>query len=113
MKTLQTQLDETLGAERLTASLSAAFAGLATVLAAVGVSGVLALVVARRTKEIGVRVALGASRITVLWMVLRKALTLLAVGLAVGIPCAYGRHDWSGACTNSRSGTALTRLARS
>ncbi len=89
MKTLGSQLDETLGPERLTVGLSTAFGALATLLAAVGLYGVLALVVARRTREIGLRLALGARRITILSMVLRDALGILALGIGFGVPCAY------------------------
>ncbi|MGH9694692.1 MAG: FtsX-like permease family protein, partial [Bryobacteraceae bacterium] len=89
MKTLQTQLDETLSTERLIASLSVAFGVLATILAAVGLYGVIAFMAARRTKEIGLRMALGARQRQVLWLVLREALILLGAGLAAGIPCAY------------------------
>src|SRR4051794_18519047 len=89
MKTLERQLDETLSTERLIAFLSVAFGVLATVLAALGLYGVMAFVVARRTKEIGLRMALGARQWSVLWLVLREALVLLGVGLGVGIPGAY------------------------
>jgi predicted permease len=89
MKTLEDQLDETLGTERLTATLSLAFGALATLLAAVGLYGVMALAVARRTREIGLRMALGARQGALLWMVMREAFGLLGIGLALGIPCAY------------------------
>jgi len=89
MKTLQNQLDETLSTERLIAALSTAFGVLATVLAAIGLYGVMAFVVARRTREIGLRMALGARQGAVVWMVMRETLVLLAIGLAVGIPAAY------------------------
>jgi predicted permease len=94
MKTLEGQLNETLGTERLTATLSVAFGILATLLAAVGLYGVMALTVARRTREIGLRMALGASRGGLLWMVMREALGLFGAGLALGIPSAYllGRY---------------------
>jgi predicted permease len=90
MKTLERQLDETLSTARLIATLSAAFGLLATVLATIGLYGVMAFVVARRTKEIGLRMALGASQGTVVWMVLRETLILLGAGLAIGIPVAFG-----------------------
>ncbi len=90
MRTLENELDETLGTERLIAALSAAFGALATLLAALGLYGVMAFAVARRTREIGLRMALGASRGRVIWMVMREALTLVAIGLAIGVPAAYG-----------------------
>ncbi|MCX6630044.1 MAG: FtsX-like permease family protein [Candidatus Solibacter sp.] len=89
MKTLDQQLDETLGTERLTATLSVAFGALATLLAAVGLYGVMALMVARRTREFGLRMALGARQGALLWTVMREAFGLLGLGLALGIPCAY------------------------
>src|SRR5674476_1383968 len=88
MKTLASQLDETLSTERLIAVLSAAFGLLATVLAALGLYGVMAFMVARRTKEIGLRMALGAPQGQVVWMVMRETLVLVAAGLAIGIPAA-------------------------
>lgn len=88
IKTLAGQLDETLLSERLIALLSAGFGLLATLLAAIGLYGVMAFVVARRTKEMGVRMALGAPPATVIWLVMREVLLLLTIGLAVGIPAA-------------------------
>jgi predicted permease len=89
MKTLEDQLDETLGTERLSATISVAFGALATLLAAVGLYGVMALTVARRTREIGLRMALGARQSALLWMVMKEAFGLLGIGLSLGIPCAY------------------------
>jgi predicted permease len=90
MKTLGGQLDETLLTERLIALLSAGFGLLATLLAAMGLYGVMAFVVARRTKELGLRMALGAQPATVIWLVMKDVLLLLVLGLAVGIPAAIG-----------------------
>ncbi len=90
MKSLETQLDETLLSDRLVALLSASFGMLATVLASVGLYGVMAFVVARRRKELGIRLALGAQRRDVIWLVMREVLILLAIGLAVGVPAAFG-----------------------
>jgi predicted permease len=90
MKTLGAQLDETLLTERLIALLSAGFGLLATLLAAIGLYGVMAFVVARRTKELGVRMALGAQPGSVLWLVMQEVMLLLAAGLVVGIPTAIG-----------------------
>jgi putative ABC transport system permease protein len=90
LKTLQAQLDETLLTERLIALLSAGFALLATLLAAIGLYGVMAFVVTRRTKELGVRLALGARRGSVIWLVMKEVLTLLTIGLIIGVPSAIG-----------------------
>ena len=74
--------------ERLVAQVSAAFGALALLIAAVGLYGVLAYGVARRRREIGVRIAVGASRTAVEWMFLRESFVLLAAGLAIGLPAA-------------------------
>ena len=88
MKTLQGQLDEILTTDRLVAVLSAGFGLLATVLASIGLYGVMAFVVVRRKKELGIRLALGAQRGRVLWMILREVLLLVGIGLGVGVPAA-------------------------
>jgi predicted permease len=90
MKTMQAQVDESLFLERVVALLSMIFGGLATVLAAVGLYGVMSYAVTQRTREIGVRVALGADRASVLWMVLREVILLAGAGILLGIPVALG-----------------------
>jgi len=90
MKTVEGQLDETLLTDRLIAMLSAGFGLLATLLASVGLYGVMAFVVAQRRKELGIRLALGAQPGFVIWLVMREVLLLLAIGLAVGVPAAIG-----------------------
>jgi predicted permease len=88
LKTVGTQLDQTLLTERLIALLSAGFGLLATLLAAIGLYGVMAFVVAKRTKELGLRMALGAQPGSVVWLVMREVLLLVALGLAIGLPAA-------------------------
>jgi predicted permease len=90
MRTLADQMDISLLTERLLATLSTVFGCLATFLAALGLYGVMAFMVARRTREIGIRMALGAGRRNVVWMVLRETLTLASIGVAIGLAGAYG-----------------------
>lgn len=75
--------------ERLMATLAAGFGILGLALAAVGLYGLLTYTVARRTNEIGIRLALGAMRREVLWMVIRQVVILLSAGVAIGIPVAW------------------------
>jgi predicted permease len=88
MKPMSALIDEVTTTERLIAVLAAAFGLLATVLAAVGLYGVIAYIVLRRTREIGVRMALGAPRREILRLVMREVGILLAVGLAIGVVAA-------------------------
>ena len=74
--------------ERVTAILSGFFAALAILLASIGLYGLMSYAVTRRTREIGIRVAVGAQREGVLWLVLRETLTLALLGIAIGIPSA-------------------------
>jgi predicted permease len=86
ISTMEKQIEQTLLRERLVASLSAAFGTVALVLACIGLYGVLAYAVTRRTNEIGIRMALGATRSHVVWMILREAFALAAGGILIGVP---------------------------
>jgi predicted permease len=85
VKTLERQIDESLFMDRLVAALSATFGVLATLLAAVGLYGVMAFMVVRRTREIGIRMALGADRRSVLGLVMREVLILAGAGIGIAV----------------------------
>jgi ABC-type antimicrobial peptide transport system permease subunit len=91
-RVLTTQLEESLMRDRLMAALAGSFGFLAASLAVLGLYGVIAYMVARRRNEIGVRIALGASRGNVIRLVLREAVLLLAIGLILGTALAA----WAG-----------------
>jgi predicted permease len=97
LRTMEDQIDESLSAQRAMASLSVFFGILATLLAAIGLYGVMAYTVSRRTREIGIRLALGAGRASLLKMVLREVALLTVAGVVIAIPVAL----------------AVTRLVRS
>ena len=90
VRTMQQQVDRSFDQQRAVASLAGLFGSVALVLAAIGLYGVTAYTVARRTNEIGIRMALGADRGKVVEMVLRGALRRVVVGLVLGIPLAVG-----------------------
>ena len=89
IKTQIEQADETLSMERLFAKLMSLFGILAQQLASIGLYGVLAYTVSRRTHEIGIRMALGANRGRMLAMILRQGMTLTLIGVALGLAGAY------------------------
>jgi len=88
IRTQEDQIRETFAGERMFASVVSSFGAIAALLAAIGLYGVMAYSVTRRTSEIGIRVALGAGCGDVQWMVLRESLWMVAAGLAAGIPAA-------------------------
>jgi ABC-type antimicrobial peptide transport system permease subunit len=88
-RTLEQQVRGALSRERLMATLSAAFGLMATLLAVVGLYGVMAYTVSRRTREFGVRMALGAAARDIRWMVIRESLTLTAAGIALAVPVGW------------------------
>jgi predicted permease len=90
LKTVQRVVDEDLFAERVIAGLSAAFGGLAALLSALGIYGVLAYLVLQRTREIGIRVALGATAGRVRGLVFKEVGWMVLAGALVGLPVAYG-----------------------
>jgi predicted permease len=88
IKTFADQIDESISRERLIALLSSFFGLFALLLAGLGLYGVMAYAVARRMREIGIRMALGAQAGNVLWLVLRETLLLVSIGIAIGLPVA-------------------------
>jgi ABC-type antimicrobial peptide transport system permease subunit len=88
MRSMDEQLSNSLLIDRLIASLSIVFGFLATLLATIGLYGVMAYTVERRTREIGVRMALGAFRKDVIWLVMREVLLLVALGVTAGLVAA-------------------------
>ncbi|HWE50584.1 MAG TPA: ABC transporter permease [Bryobacteraceae bacterium] len=93
LRTVDEQVNRSLNTERLLALLSASFGTLALLLSLVGLYGVMSFVVTQRTREIGIRLALGATRATALWLVLRDALVMIAAAVAIALPsvAALGR----------------------
>jgi ABC-type antimicrobial peptide transport system permease subunit len=90
VKTQAAEIDQTINQEIVFAKLCTGFAILALGIAGVGLYGTMTYTVARRTAEIGIRMALGAQPVAVVWMVLREVLMLAAVGLAISVPTALG-----------------------
>ena len=90
MKTQSAMVDETMSAEMMFATLCTGFALLALTIACVGLYGTIAYTVARRTSEIGIRVALGARRTQVLWLVMRQVATMASIGMVLGVLAAFG-----------------------
>jgi len=89
LKTLTDQVDKSLFNDRAITALSLCFGLLAAILAAVGLYGVMGYTVARRTREVGIRMALGATRNRIVWMVLSEVVRMAAAGLAIGLIAAY------------------------
>jgi predicted permease len=111
MRTQREQIQETLGTELAFSRLLLAFGAFAMFLACVGLHGVTAYSVTRRTSEIGVRIALGAQRGDVLWLVLRQVVIITVVGLAVGLPVAIWAGEGVGALLFGVTPADLTSLA--
>ena len=87
--TVDDQIDRSLRTERMLASLSTVFGGFALLLAAIGLYGVMSFVVTQRTQEIGVRMALGATRAAALWLIVRDASLMIAAGTMIALPATW------------------------
>jgi ABC-type antimicrobial peptide transport system permease subunit len=105
--TLAEQVDAAVVPERLMAILSGFFGAVGALLAAIGLYGLLAYTVARRTKEIGIRMALGATRGDVTRMMLRSGLTLVAAGIVVGAPVAFWGTRFAATAIEDLSGSGV------
>ena len=90
IRTQKAEIEDDMRQEITLADLCSVFAVLALTIACVGLYGTMSYTVARRTGEIGIRMAIGAQRGSVIWMVLREVLVLAAVGLAISVPAALG-----------------------
>ncbi len=88
-RTLDEQIDRSLNTERMLSTLSSSFGALALLLSLIGLYGVMSFVVTQRTREIGIRMALGATRVSTIWLVLGDALLMIATGTAIALPCVW------------------------
>jgi ABC-type antimicrobial peptide transport system permease subunit len=88
-RTLDEQVDRSLNTEHMLATLSGSFGTIALLLSLVGLYGVMSFVVTQRTREIGIRLALGAMRWSAIWLVLRDALAMILTGTGIGLPFAW------------------------
>src|SRR5262249_13716883 len=95
LKTMQRVVEDDLFSARMVATLSASFALLAALLAALGIYGVLAYVVVQRTREIGIRMALGAVAGHVRLLIVREVGLMVLIGVAIGLPAAYALARYS------------------
>jgi ABC-type antimicrobial peptide transport system permease subunit len=86
-RTVNEQVSRSLNTERILATLSSGFGALALLLSLVGLYGVMSFVVTQRTREIGIRIALGARGSSAVWLVLRDAIVMVVAGIAVALPC--------------------------
>ena len=93
-ETLSQRLETSLSSDNMITKLAGAFGALAIALICVGLYGIMAFSVSGRINEIGIRMALGAQRSSVLWLVLRDALLMVLVGVAIGFPVVYGAGKW-------------------
>jgi len=89
LRTLDEQVERSLNTEHMLATLSGGFSTLALLLSLVGLYGVMSYVVTQRTREIGIRLALGAKRWSAIWLVLRDALTMVVSGIGIGLPLVW------------------------
>jgi len=89
LRTVDEQVDRSLNTERMLATLSGSFSALALLLSLVGLYGVMSYVVTQRTREIGIRLALGARRWSAIWLVLRDALAMIVWGIGIGLSLVW------------------------
>jgi predicted permease len=89
LTTFEDQIHRLLGTERMLAALSSGFGAIALLLSVVGLYGVMSFVVTQRTQEIGIRLALGATRSTAVWLIVRDALLMIGAGTAIALPCVW------------------------
>jgi predicted permease len=94
VQTMNQRVSQSLAMDRTITKLSGVFGPLAMILVCIGLYGVMSYAVSGRTSEIGIRIALGAQRGSVLWLILRESLLLVLVGVAIGLPSIFGAGKW-------------------
>ena len=94
IQTMNQRVSKSLATDRMITQLSGVFGALAMILVCIGLYGVMSYAVSGRTSEIGIRIALGAQRERVLWLILRESLLLVLIGVAIGLPAIFGAGKW-------------------
>ncbi len=94
IQTMNQRVSKSLATDRMITQLSGVFGALAMILVCIGLYGVMSYAVSGRTSEIGIRIALGAQRRRVLWLILRESLLLVLIGVAIGLPAIFGAGKW-------------------